>query len=94
MMKNVLIGLFVILLVGGMFAVGKYVGWGFVETKNQNKIRVTGEAKEQQKSQIANVNAGVNTLNDSKEQAIKIVNDTIDKVIKAVKAERIAPAAI
>ncbi len=92
--NRMVVGLFVILLVLGMFAAGKYVGWGFIETKQQNKITVVGEAKDQLQSQVANISAGVNVTKESKDEAVKEVNEAMDKLNKSVKAEGILAADI
>lgn len=86
--------LFTVLLVTlplvGLALVGKYLGWGFIETKTQNRVVVTGVAKEQQTSQVATINAGVMVLRDSKEEAVNEVNTTIGNIIEAIKDQGVS----
>lgn len=86
-MKQVLVaGLVLAVVVAGSMVVGRFFGWGFVSVKGEEKVRVIGEAKGQQKSQVARVSAGVTVINDSKEEAVKQTNEAITKLIDKIKA--------
>jgi uncharacterized protein len=94
-MKQVLIGgLLAILIVGGALAVGRFLGWGFVSVRNQEKVIVVGEGKGQQRSQVARINAGVMVINDSKEEAVRLVNEAMTKLVEKIKATGVVAADI
>ena len=48
-------------------------------------VTVTGYAESKEKNQIANFSAGVNAVNDSKEVAVKEVNDKIAVITQSIK---------
>lgn len=68
----------------GIFTVYDYSGNRF-GYKRDSKVTVTGEAKSQQKTQVATFNAGVSVTNDNKDTAVGEVNKKIQVVIDAVK---------
>lgn len=75
----------------GVFFMNKFgISWGKFELTQPQTVTVTGTAKSQQKSEIANFSAGVNAVNDSKDEAIKEVNSKIQGVIDAAKKFGIA----
>lgn len=57
-------------------------------------VTVTGYAESKEKNQIANYSAGVNAVKDSKDEAVKEVNDKINAITEAVKTFGIDPADI
>lgn len=86
--SQVIFGLivFALLIFGGAyFLPWKNINWGNLNIKPANTVTVTGEAKSQIKSQIANYGAGVNAVNDNKDTAISEVNGKITAIITALK---------
>lgn len=73
------------LLAGAYFIPWKNIQWGKIEFAQPQTVTVTGDAKTQQKTQIASFTAGVNSININKDQAVKEVNDKISTIIAAVK---------
>jgi hypothetical protein len=61
------------------------INWGKLVMGYNPTITVSGEAKGQQKNQVAQFSAGVNAVNDNKEVAINEVNTKIKEIIKIVK---------
>src|SRR3989344_432042 len=68
--------------------------WGRFELKSPRTVTVVGEAKSQEKSQIAIFSAGVNAYNDDKNAAVNEVNKKDEAIITAVKEFGIAPGDI
>lgn len=66
---------------GGMFL----PSWGKLRLLAPHTITVVGEAKSQEKSQIAIFTAGVNAFNDDKNAAVSDVNKKVEAIIEAVK---------
>lgn len=85
--SSVLLALFVgvFILVLSYFPILKNLKWGKVEYLPANVITVSGEAKTQQKNQVANFTAGVSATNDSKETAVSEVNKKIQELIDSIK---------
>ncbi|MEK7577229.1 MAG: SIMPL domain-containing protein [Patescibacteria group bacterium] len=80
------------ILVGILFFVGvsfllpwKMVSWGKIGLQPINTVTVVGEAKSQEKTQIAMFSAGVNAFGDDKQAAVNDVNKKVDAIIQAVK---------
>ncbi len=67
--------------VGGLFL----PSWGKLQLLPSHTITVVGEAKSQEKSQIAIFSAGVNAFNDDKTVAVNEVNKKVEAIIEAVK---------
>lgn len=67
--------------IGGLFL----PSWGKFELLPSGAITVVGEAKSQEKSQIAVFSAGVNAFNDDKTVAVSEVNKKVEAIIEAVK---------
>jgi uncharacterized protein YggE len=65
--------------------------WGRFELKPTRTVTVVGEAKSQEKSQIAIFSAGVNAFNDDKNAAVNEVNKKVEAIITAVKEFGIVP---
>ncbi|MBI5019702.1 SIMPL domain-containing protein [Candidatus Gottesmanbacteria bacterium] len=83
--------LFVALLgLGGMFL----PSWGKLELTPPRTVTVVGEAKSQEKSQIAIFSAGVNAFNDDKNVAVSEVNKKVEAIISAVKEFGVSAADI
>jgi hypothetical protein len=72
-------------LIGAFFIPWQSVHWGKFELQPTKSITVIGEAKIQQKTQIAEFNAGVTAVSDNKDTAIADVNQKIKTIIEAVK---------
>lgn len=80
--------LFVVLLaLGGMFL----PSWGRIQFAPTRTVTVVGEAKSQEKSQIAVFTAGVNAFNDDKTAAVSDVNKKVEAIIQAVKVFGVTP---
>lgn len=67
--------------IGGMFL----PSWGNFTFMPPRTVTVVGEAKSQEKSQIAVFSAGVNAFNDDKTVAVNDVNKKVEAIIEAVK---------
>ncbi len=61
------------------------VNWGKLQLASVKTITVIGEAKTQQRNQIANFTAGVTSIKDNKDDAINEVNSKIETIIASVK---------
>lgn len=73
---------FVLLIgIGSMFL----PSWGKFVVAPSRSVTVVGEAKSQEKSQIAVFSAGVNAYNDDKNIAVNDVNKKVEAIIDAVK---------
>jgi uncharacterized protein len=83
-MKKI-IGVVVLVLILVWIVPWNRVNWGKITWQPSEVITVTGEAKSQEKNQIASYTAGVEAVNDKKEEAVKEVNTKIEALIKAVK---------
>lgn len=70
------------------------VNWGKLQLASVKTITVTGEAKTQQRNQIATFTAGVSAIKDNKDEAINEVNSQIEAIIQAVKTFGIKPTDI
>lgn len=76
----------VLLLVVTYFSPLKNIHWGKIEYLPAQAITVTGEAKTQQKNQVARFTAGVNITNTNKDQAVSEANQKVQEIIDALKA--------
>lgn len=74
--------------IGGMFL----PSWGTFTFMPPRTVTVVGEAKSQEKSQIAVFSAGVNAFNDDKTVAVNEVNKKVEAIIEAVKEFGVLPA--
>lgn len=81
-------GVFVFLTV--MVLPWKDVRWGSMESTPGRVVTVIGEAKSQERSQIATFTASVNVIKDNKDEAIAEVNKKMAAIVEAVKAFGIA----
>ena len=88
-MKNIATLLVVALL---SFLVLPRVNWGRIAMGPAETVSVLGEAKSQQKNQIATFSAGVEAINNDKESAISEVNSKMEGLIKSIKDFGIAEA--
>lgn len=82
--------LVVIVLIGVFIVPWRYVNWGKLEILPASTITVSGEARLEEKSQIASFTAGVTAINDNKETAVDEVNQAIAEIIDSVKTFGIA----
>ncbi len=76
---------FVVVTVLLLVVFGKYVNWGKIELSPASTITVSGDAKLEEKSQIASFSAGVTAINDDKETAVNEVNQKVGEIISDVK---------
>lgn len=85
-----------IVLMVTLIAVGGYFlpTWGRLTIDSPRTVTVVGEARSQEKSQIAIFSAGVNAYNDDKNAAVTEVNTQVEKIISAVKTFGIPAADI
>jgi uncharacterized protein len=74
-----------VIMAGAFFIPWRNVTWGKFALMPASTVTVTGEAQSQQKSQIATFTAGVTSVNDNKEIAVKSVNDSVSALIGSVK---------
>jgi uncharacterized protein YggE len=63
----------------------KNITWGRVVMSPERVVTVTGYAESKEKNQIANFSAGVNSVKDNKEEAVKEVNDKINVITQSMK---------
>ena len=62
------------------------INWGKINIGQDQGITVTGTAETKLKNQIASFTAGVNVNKANKDEAVKEVNEKMDKLISDVKA--------
>lgn len=86
-MKNGIVGLASVAVVLAIlyFFPWSYITWGKIVMSPERMVTVTGYAESKEKNQIANYSAGVNAVKDSKDEAVKEVNDKISAITEAVK---------
>ncbi|MFZ5845430.1 MAG: SIMPL domain-containing protein [Patescibacteria group bacterium] len=75
----------IVLLAGSYFLPWKNITWGKLQLLPADTVTVIGEAKSQQRSQVARFTAGVSAVNDDKQAAINEVNRKVEAIIAAVK---------
>jgi len=75
----------ILFLAGVYFIPWSRVNWGKIEFLPAGTITVTGQAKRDEASQIANFNASVTASNDEKQTAIDEVNTKMAEIIQKVK---------
>lgn len=80
-MKKIII---LIIIVGVVYFL-PYANWGKIRWLPAETVTVLGEAKSIQKNQIASFTAGVDAVNDSKDNAVKEVNTKMEALVKAAK---------
>lgn len=73
-MKNLITGLTIVILACFFLPFSK-INWGKIENLPAQTITVLGEAETKEKNQVAIFTAGVSAVNDSKEAAVKEVNE-------------------
>jgi uncharacterized protein len=61
------------------------INWGKFSMVPVESVSVTGEAKSVEKNQIASFTAGVDSVNENKDSAVKEVNTKVESMIAAVK---------
>lgn len=95
-MKNAVMTLFgvVVVLAVLYFFPWNVITWGKIIMSPERVVTVTGYAESKEKNQIANYSAGVNAVKDSKEEAVKEVNDKINAITQAVKDFGVDPTDI
>lgn len=75
----------IFLMLGAYFIPWRNVSWGSIVLRPAERVTVTGEAKTEQKTQIATYTAGVGSVNINKDVAVKEVNDTIAEIVTSVE---------
>ncbi|HBP51046.1 MAG: hypothetical protein US68_C0001G0032 [Candidatus Shapirobacteria bacterium GW2011_GWE1_38_10] len=83
-MKKI-IGIVVLVLILVWVVPWNKVNWGRVTWQPAEVVTVNGEAKSQEKNQIASYTAGVEAVNDKKEEAVNEVNTKIEALVGALK---------
>lgn len=73
------------LLAATFFLPWQRVDWGKIQFSPAKTITVSGQAKSQERSQIATFTAGVSAVNDDKDTAVNEVNQKVATIIAAVK---------
>lgn len=75
----------VVFLFGSLIMPWQLVKWGTVSFVPGQTVTVYGEARTEQKSQIASFSAGVSVVNSDKDAAIAEVNKGVEQIIAALK---------
>lgn len=88
-MKNILMAAILVILT---IIVLPWINWGKISYLPAETVAVTGEAKSQQKNQIATFSAGVEVINNDKQTAVNEVNNKINALVKSIKEFGIAEA--
>jgi hypothetical protein len=88
------LGGIIVLLAVLYFFPWRNITWGRVVMSPERTVTVSGYAESDVTNQIAQFSAGVNAVNDSKDVAVKTVNDKINAVTEAVKNFGVAAADI
>lgn len=83
-----------VLLAGAFFIPWKNVEWGSVTMRPAKLVTVSGQAKSEEKTQVATYTAGVGSVNINKDAAVKEVNDKLAEIVKSIKTFGIAEADI
>ena len=86
-MKKIILGVVVLGL--GIYFIPK-MDWGKIRWLPAETVTVSGEAKSVEKNQIASFTAGVDAVNDSKDNAVNEVNSKMEAIIKGAKSFGIA----
>lgn len=92
-MKKI-IGTIVLVLLLVWIVPWKKINWGRITWQPSEVVTVSGEARSQEKNQIATFTAGVEAVNSDKEKATKEVNTKIEALLKTIKEFGIAEADI
>lgn len=83
-MKKIIVTAFIVVV--GLFVLPwNRINWGKLSMMPPEMVTVNGEARTTTQNQIASFNAGVDSVKDNKDEAIKEVNSKIEELIKAVK---------
>ncbi|MBI4130689.1 SIMPL domain-containing protein [Candidatus Roizmanbacteria bacterium] len=88
------VALFMLFLLGAFLLPWQRLNWGILRLGTTRTITVIGQAKSEERSQIATFTAGVAALSDKKETATAEVNQKVAALIDAVKAFGITPGDI
>ncbi len=83
-MKKI-IGTVVLVLILAWIVPWRRINWGRITWQQAEVVTVTGEAKSQEKNQIANFSAGVMAQDMDKNKAMTEVNTKMNDLVKAVK---------
>lgn len=63
----------------------RMITWGKIVMGPERMVTVTGYAESKEKNEIANFSAGVNSVKDSKDEAVSEVNGKISAITTAIK---------
>lgn len=74
----------VVLVVLGWWVLPR-VRWGGLEMRPSETVMVTGESRTQVKNQVASFSAGVEVINDKKDEASKEIKQKMEAMVAAVK---------
>lgn len=81
--------LFAFLLIVALIAITRFTNlkphWGSLEMRSNSTITVSGTAKKEQNNQIANFTAGVESIEETKEEALNKTNEAMNQLIAKVK---------
>jgi len=81
--------LIVFVLIVGLIAITRFTDlkphWGSLEMRTNSTITVSGTAKKEQLNQIANFTAGVESIEETKEEALNKANEAMNQLIAKVK---------
>lgn len=81
--------LFAFILVVALIAITRFTSlkphWGSLEMRPTSTITVSGVAKKDQVNQIASFTAGVESIEETKEEALNKANEAMNKLISKVK---------
>ena len=83
-MKKI-IGTVVLVLILVLIVPWNRMNWGRLTWQTAEVVTVTGEAKSQEKNQIATYTAGVEAVNAVKEEAVSEVNSKVKALTKTIK---------
>lgn len=82
---NKIIGTVVLVLILAWIVPWSRINWGRITWQQAEVVTVIGEAKSQEKNQLANFSAGVISQNMDKNKAITEVNTKMDDLVKSIK---------
>src|SRR5450830_1227065 len=82
---NKIIGTVILVLILAWIVPWGRINWGRITWQQAEVVTVIGEAKSQEKNQIANFSAGVMAQNMDKNKAITEVRSEMDDLVKSIK---------
>jgi uncharacterized protein YggE len=79
------IGLLIVITAALFLLPWKQISWGKIISAQREIVTVTGEAKTQQKNEMASFTAGVTVIKENKDEAVNEVNKKTKDLIDSVK---------